>query len=368
MAQTKLGESKIQSTRISAKFLQEKELVQFSETIETSLERNIKFYDFDLLASAKERWGPIFDAHLQFLPGAITEIKKLIDSFGFATAVIKPFYEWCDKGDIYYYDEITYIAKRLGFDSFHVLLMQLIYETSTACTATVINYDDNKKLFFRTMDWPLMFLKDLTIGLNVKRGNKLIAKAITWVGYVGFLTATNIIEGYTITINYRQTVEPTIINMLYNLNRIRQLIWPIGYLIREIMEKRIEEENTISILQAREIVSPCYITIYSHNFCSYIITRDCDKTVDFRGENLIQTNCDWNKNTPDILYSIDRRDKVNQIQQKIISEKITDELEIVNLLLQSPIINEETIYLVIMYLKTDAKNKDNDMTMLAFTV
>lgn len=332
--------------------------------------RQVKFYDFDLLTSAEEKWGPIFDAHSQFLPEAIKEIKKLIDSFGFATTVIKSFYEWCDKSDIYYYDEIKYIASRLGFDPFHVLLMQLIYETSTACTATVINYDDNKKLFFRTMDWPLMFLKDLTIGLNVKRGDKLIAKVITWVGYVGFLTASNTVEGYTVTINYRQTVEPTIINMMYNLNRIRQLIWPIGYLVREIMEKRTKEDNAISILQGREIVSPCYITIYSHTSSSCIITRDCHKTVDLRNDNLVQTNCDWGKTNPDILYSVERREKVQQIQKKVLDDKITNEAEIVDLLSQSPIINEETVYLVIMYgndSTTDSAT-DSNMTMLAFTV
>ena len=316
---------------------------------EVDKSRQVKFYDFDLDKTAAERWGPIIDAHLEYLPTAIKEIKKLIDSFGIATTVIKSFYEWFDKGDIYYYDEIKYIAERLGFDPFHVLLMQLIYETSTACTATVLTYGKNQTLFFRTMDWPMMFLKDLTIGLNVKRSNKIIARVVSWVGYVGFLTANNSTENYTITINYRQTTNPTILSMLFNLNRIRQLIWPIGYLVRELMEKRVKEDNAISLLQCREIVSPCYITVYSQTATSYIITRDCDKTVDIRSENLIQTNCDWNKSEPNILYSLERRAKVQKIQEKITKKNITNELEIVGMLMQTPIINEETIYLLTMY-------------------
>jgi hypothetical protein len=324
--------------------------------------RPIKFFDFDLEATAAARWGPIIDAHLDVLPNVTKQLSKLIDSFGFATSVIKPFYEWCNKDNVYHYDEIQYVAQRLGMEPFHILLMQLVYETSTACTSTILTYGENKKLFFRTMDWPMLFLKDITVGLNVKRGSKHIAKVITWVGYVGFLSVNNIIERYTIAINYRRTHHPTIFSMLYNLNRIRQLIWPIGYLIREIIEQNIKESNVATILQSRQIVSPCYVTIYSSEGTSYVITRDCDQTVDIRSSNLIQTNCDWNKTTPDILHSIKRRDLVQQIQDQIISDEITDESEIVKLLMQEPIINEETIYLVTMH------QNDNGDHMNAFVV
>jgi|SRR5579872_1810797 len=322
----------------------------------------IKFFDFDLETTATARWGPIIDAHLDVLPNVTKQLHRLIDSFGFATSVIKPFYDWCNKDNVYHYDEIQYVAQRLGMEPFHILLMQLIYETSSACTSTILTYGNNKKLFFRTMDWPMDFLKSITIGLNVKRGSKQIAKVVTWVGYVGFLSANNIQERYTIAINYRRTCNPTILSMLYNLNRIRQLIWPIGYLIREVIEQNIKESTVATILQSRPIVSPCYITIYSPENTSYVITRDCDQTVDIRSTNLIQTNCDWNKTSPDILHSIKRRDLAQQIQDKITSDKITDEAEIVKLLMQEPIINEETIYLMTMHVN------DNGDHLNAFVV
>ncbi|XWV25697.1 acid ceramidase-like protein [Tupanvirus soda lake] len=309
----------------------------------------ITFYDFDLQLPAAKRWGPIFDTHIDYLPNLQNSLRNILNQFGLLPSFIKPIYNMTSENNILYYDEICYIAERIGFSSFEALLMQLIYETSSACTATVLKVG-TKNFFFRTMDWPMMFLKDITIGLNIKRGSKLLGKVTTWLGYVGFLTATNTIDNYTITINYRRTKDITLTSIASNLYRTVRMYWPIGYLVRHIIENSFNIIDAKNSLETAPLISPCYATIYVPDHQSYIITRDCDKLVDTRTENLIQTNCDWNKTEPNILWSLERINMINKIQKNIdaVNGDLTSN-EILTLLLKHPVLNEETVYFHYQY-------------------
>ncbi|XWV24464.1 mg760 protein [Tupanvirus deep ocean] len=309
----------------------------------------ITFYDFDLQLPAAKRWGAIFDAHSDYLPKLQTNLRNILNQFGLLPSLIKPIYNMTSESNILYYDEIRYIAERVGFSPFEALLMQLIYETSSACTATVLNIG-TKKFFFRTMDWPMLFLKDITIGLNIKRGSKLIGKVTTWLGYVGFLTATNTTNNYTVVINYRQTKKINLTSLASNLYRTISMNWPIGYLVRHIIENSFDIVAAKNSLETAPLISPCYITFYVPDHQSYIITRDSDKSVDTRIDNLIQTNCDWNKTEPNILWSLERIESIKKIQ-KIIDESIDDlsSSEILTLLLKYPVLNEETVYVHYQY-------------------
>jgi hypothetical protein len=317
--------------------------------------KEIKFYDFDLKLSAEERWGPIFDAHASYLSRLNKQLRSLIDQFGLATKIGKPVYNLTSSSKIMYYDEICYIAQRIGLDTYETLLMQLIYETSSACTATVLRVGD-KEFFFRTMDWPMMFLKDITIGLNIRKGDKLIGKVTTWLGYVGYLTATRLTDSeslitndYTVAINYRRTEEMSLVNICKNFFRTVNMKWPIGHLVRYIIDSNFEQDGALRSLQEAELISPCYITVYVPYRVTSIITRDCDRAVDTRTFDLIQTNCDWNKTEPNILWSLERRTAIAEVQRKLKDKSNMKSKEIIDMLLKEPILNEETIYVHYQY-------------------
>lgn len=320
--------------------------------------REITFYDFDLDMPVENRWGLIFDAYADQLPELKNKLRTILDSFGIASTLVKPIYSFTPEDNIMHYDEIRYISQRIGLSPFEVLLMQLIYETSSACTSTVLKVGPNE-FFLRTMDWPMLFLKDITIGLNIKKNNKVIGKAITWLGYVGFLTGTNAVKDYTIAINYRTTTEISVISLVKNLRRTIGLKWPIGYLVRRIVEENLAFYDAQKMLETAELISPCYITIYVPNYQTYMITRDCDKLVDTRTDNLVQTNCDWNKlelirqGEPNILWSLERisqvevtQDLINEINEN--QDLTTD--DILKFLIKHPIYNEETIYVHYQYM------------------
>lgn len=303
----------------------------------------INYYDFDLDLPGDKRWAPIIDDYQDSLPTFLASIRSILDSYGSIVTLIKPLVSIMPRDKIMFYDEICYIANRVGVEFPEALLLQLIYETSSACTATILKVN-GQDFFFRTMDWPLLFLKDYTIGLNVKKGGKIIGKVTTWLGYVGFLTATNMVQNYTLTVNYRRTQDMSIACMVKNLYRTLSMSWPIGYLVRDIIESAYSVPRAEIHIEKSELITPCYVTFYIPNKTSRIFTRDCDKLVSVRTTELIQTNCDVDKTEPNILYSLERVEYVKHVQKIIDESDQWKSADVLELLLQFPVLNEETIY------------------------
>lgn len=300
----------------------------------------IKFFNWDLGKSPKENWDPIFeDFDIQNLK---LHLNKIINPYRHVINMLKFGLNFVD---IMYQDELNFLAKKLNLSLMEVLMLQLIYETSSACTSAILETSEGP-LFFRTMDWPYEFLKSYTIGLTILKDGKKIAKTITWLGYIGYLTVAHLKKKYVIAINYRRTKEINLTTILNNAVRTFNMAWPIGYLVREIVNNptNLSSKEVLKKLENSPLISPCYITFYSTKIKSRIITRDADKTVSCRKVDLIQTNCDWNKSAPNILYSVERRAKVYPLlKTDLPKDKVLDKL------LEHPIINEETIYVFIMF-------------------
>src|SRR5437660_715982 len=121
--------------------------------------QQIPFYNFDLDLSASKRWEHIADIYAPKFPEIRNSLRDILGQFGTLPTLIRPLYSMTPSRSIMYHDEICYIASRINMDPFEILLMQLVYETSSACTSTIIRIGE-KEVFFRTMDWPLHFLKD----------------------------------------------------------------------------------------------------------------------------------------------------------------------------------------------------------------
>jgi len=317
--------------------------------------QTIQFYNFDLSQSAKQRWGPIFDVYQDKLPMIRENVQQIIGYFGNYITILKPIYWMISTDKILHYSEICYMAKRIDMDPFEILLMQMIYEVYSACSVAVLKVQ-GKELFFRTMDWPMVFLKNITIGLNVCIGDYLIGKVTTWLGYVGFLTATSTIENYTMAINYRANPSfrykreiKDMSTLFTNLYRTISGKWPIGYLIRHIIENKSPIEEAEWFLSNVSLISPCYITLYNPSKQTIVLTRDYDKLVNVRTTDLIQTNCDHDKDTPNIRWSVERRSLIRQIQEQADNNPEWTVSDILKELMKDPILNDDTIYVHYQY-------------------
>jgi len=315
---------------------------------ETIKLKEIAFHDFDISESAEKKWGPVFDIYQDRLPYIKDQLTTILAPYQTALKFVRPIYSFTRSSQILYYDEICYIAQRTEMDPFEILLMQLIYEVTSACTTAILNIGD-KEFFFRTMDWQMPFLKEITIGLNIKKGPELIGKVTSWLGYVGYLTATQIPAGYTMAINYRRTKDISITTIFGNLFRTIRMKWPVGYLFRYIIDSGMSHNNAKNLLVTAELISPSYLTLYVPKGKSCIITRDCDKTSNIRDTSLIQTNCDWDKTEPDILWSISRQRHIGTVQNVLNGETNVTSKEVLKLLLQHPVLNYETVYIHFQY-------------------
>jgi hypothetical protein len=322
--------------------------------------KTIPEFDFNLDTEPSQRWKHILD-HFQQNPNTLSKLKNNIDiilqQFGYNTIYsmitksvsgIYSLFNW-----IMYKEEMQSIADFIDLPLEKVIIMQLIYEVSAACT-TFVTKVDNDYTMFRTLDWPMNFLNDLTINLNIKKNGQTIGKATTWAGYVGMITAMSS-NGYAIALNYRRTQNfsfNTIINNALNTLKLR---WPIGYLIRYTVENNTPYETAISYLKSAELISPCYLTVCHHKKKPMIITRNTtDVAYSISDDFVIQTNIDCDADNPktvtgfeNILYSVERQEycykHITNSKNNFQSIK-----KLFDTFIEFPVINHDTIYLTIM--------------------
>lgn len=312
---------------------------------------DIQTFDFNLDLLPQDRWKNIFEKYDDSEKDEMKKfVKSILKNYENIVYLVNMATNYIDN-KLYYRDEIRYIANTIGLTFGEILIIQLIYETSSACSVAMLNINNNM-FYLRTMDWPMNFLKKLTINLNILKGGKKIGSAITWLGYVGFLTCCigTEIDKYNIAINYRRTRDINMQSIIKNALRAINMCWPIGYLVRYMAENSMNYEEAIKSFSEANLISPCYINIFSHIHKSVIITRDADKLVSVRDNILIQTNCDYDKQEPNILWSCERRDKIKEIEIFLNKNNIIDYNNVMNSLMVFPILNNETIYYTTEYL------------------
>ena len=107
-------------------------------------------YEINLDLPAEQRWKILFDDYENELDTIKPILKSLIDTYTQNYSfIIKPLiktYKFFKM--IMYEKELSYFAKRLNIDFDYVLLLQLIYETSSCCTS-IVSQVENKYCMFR---------------------------------------------------------------------------------------------------------------------------------------------------------------------------------------------------------------------------
>lgn len=198
---------------------------------------NVREFRFDLDLEPGERWKLVFESYSD------KEIQDLVDFGRGLLAPIQNGLTVCEQAlkvypssGIMYLDELNYIASVCKITFSEVLALQLIYEANAACTTAMWNVGGMPHLF-RTMDWETTFLRKYTIKLNIHKNGEYVGEAVTWLGFVGFFTATSWKHDYSIMVNYRRTSDTlTLIDLGMNVLRVVTGYFPIAYLVRNTLE------------------------------------------------------------------------------------------------------------------------------------
>lgn len=246
---------------------------------------------------------------------------------------------------IMFREELISISEYTGISFDKLLLMQLCYEMCSMCTSVGTKLCD-KNIHFRTMDWSMDFLKEITVQLKFVKENKQIFEATSWVGYLGILTGLSY-NNYSIALNFRKS-DGTIYD---NFKRVLNLCYPIGYKIREVLTNQLLFENVVDIMSNNKFISPCYVTIIPIIGDPIIIIRDPSLLVNItRKTPLVQTNIDnidGQLYGDNILYSKERIYTVENILKEH-NNNFQSYDDIITSMNIFPIINDETIYVTIM--------------------
>ncbi len=307
---------------------------------------SVKKYKFDLDLPESKRWIRILDDNKDKLP----KIKNMINDILIQQKITGVLYTMIaslinhNKKKIMYYDEIACIAKKINIEFPKMLIMQLMYESSSACTSIVTKVND-KNVFIRTMDWDMDILKELTITLQITKNNNIICIAPTWIGCVGLFTG--ITHNYAIAINYRRTKNISIMSSINNITKLSNMYWPASYLLRYTCEKGYNITSAEGLLSKSNIVSPCYYTLFNKSGPSYLITRDSTSCSVIKSDNIVQTNCDQDKTTPDILYSVERRNIIKKSIKKNNNNYKSLDVFLEDVLIH-PIVNNETVFITMI--------------------
>jgi hypothetical protein len=309
-------------------------------------------FDIHLDKPINERYAELTNYYknelLNIIINCDTIYSKLV---GFTVDKLISILTYYYKNNIMYIDEINYFSEVLHIPFHKVLLMQLMYEINAACTSICLKMN-GKNILFRTMDWDLEFLKNITYQANYYKNNKKIFTATNWYGCIGLFTAAN--DNYAISINFRLEDNN---NILKNIYRCLSLCMPISYAVRYVFENEYDLKNASIYLKDIHLIASSYITIMPTKKSPIVITRGPYDSITRSGKYCgytLQTNVDDDKNEPNIIYSLQRRDKCNEILKNKQNMGSID--EITDAFFTFPIINQETIYTSIICIEDNLFN------------
>lgn len=310
--------------------------------------RPVKTYTLDLDADPEDRWTEISVVYAKNIKKLLKYCDQILGSITYPASWLA----WLFADSVFYIDELKGIAKDTGIDLQQLILMQLCYEVCACCTSVIIDKDD-KTYHYRTMDWAMEELRDMTIEVSFTRGGIELYRATCWAGYVGVLTGIR--KGLaSVSLNYRRTNDGTIMS---NLHAMIGGSWPAGFLIRHSLEvsKSFKEFN--NYLSNSDLISPCYIIINgSRPGTGRILVRDRDRVkqrirIGDGSNHIVQTNIDYDKlddrTTPNILMSRERLITANYTVVEHMQD-ISDLKSLMKIFDKYPIINDETIYVTLM--------------------
>lgn len=310
--------------------------------------RVVKTYIIDLDVDPEDRWTEISKEYSKKIKKLMKYSNQILGSVTYPASWLA----WLFSNSMFYVDELKGISRDTGIDLSQLILMQLCYEVCACCTSVVIDKED-KTYHYRTMDWVMDELKNLTIEVSFERSGIELYRATCWAGYVGVLTGMR--KGMaSVSLNYRRTNDGT---LMTNLSAMIGGSWPAGFLIRHTLETAKSFQQFTSFLSNSPLISPCYIIINGTRPGSGIIlVRDRNALkqrirIGEKSNHIAQTNIDNDRfndtTTQNILMSRERLVTVDKsVQDRL--EEVTNIESLIDIFDIYPIINHETIYVSLM--------------------
>lgn len=247
-----------------------------------------------------------------------------------------------------YPDELRGVAKAANASLGDVVIANLFYELTSACTSIVACRSDGTCLHCRNLDYGLPGLQELTINVDFMRNGSVAYSGVTFAGYVGVLTGVRP-GGWSVSVDERWTKNGTIwTNVFEALFSHGQ---SIGFFLRDTLDAEATYAGALAKVQSTHLISVIYIIMAGAGPNeAAVVTRDRDRAVDtwsiappaafFR----VETNYDhWRP----VEHGDDRRSPANRRMNATTYEAVTADY-MWDVLSDFPNLNSETVYTALM--------------------
>jgi hypothetical protein len=277
-----------------------------------------------------------------YFKDSIPEIRNIInklykESLGCCFDYILKSAIYLQEKNILYIEDLKYFSEIFDIELHKIIAINIYYELSACCTTFCTKIND-KNVMYRTLDWPLEFLRKITYKMITQNYT-----SITWFGCIGIFTGCN--SKYGIAINYRSKNNITIFDIFQKIMNITRGFWSTSFLLRYIFEKDLSEEEAEHLLINSNLISSTYFTFCPVENQPKIIQRNHKPFGTVISEKkrklFFQTNCDINeKDSMNLLWSEERIEFI----KKNGKNKYKNYSKLIESLDQFPVVNEDTIY------------------------
>ena len=323
----------------------------------------MKRYTIDLNLPPEQRWTKCVQDHIRIMPALNLAYNKALDQH--LGKYTKPVFNRISKHlqsrliKQEWQQELKAIAELSGqsYDMFFNLNIGYDLENVFGCTSAI--FFDSKlqqMVHFRTLDWDMPILKDLTIIADFVKDSRVIYSAVTWVGFIGVYTAVSE-SGHSISLNYRKPDYNKILRQSIIIKNLFTSKMPTCLMIREALENH-DGEDLITFVKTREVIAPCYIII-STKQRAHCMVKGLDSKDRTRSNKtnrpLIQTNHDINHlydnfdswaDKDDLLVSSFKR--YNEVSDMLDRSRLTH-VDLKEVFLRDPIKNKYTVYIAVLF-------------------
>jgi acid ceramidase len=352
----------------------------FDETCETGKyppdpSTVVPTYVVNLDLAPELRWKEITTKYAKPLTELIAYIKKFVLEFSpkfqsLINLIDNDLGPIADTLPTPYGAEIKGIAAAVGLPIGDVVFYNIFYEIFTLCTSIVAQNEKGDIFHARNLDFGLFLgwdlpndtwiiselLRPMIVNVNFTRNNTVMYKSISFVGFVGLITAIKPgVMSYSM--NERYGINGGYIGLFeWFLDINRNQAWTT-LVARDVFETNgMDFEKAVQVLAGTPLLAPCYYIMAGPKpNQGAVITRDRKGAADVwrMGVNntywfLVETNYDHWK-AP--LFIDDRVTPANKCMNQTGQQGFSFSA-MFNVLSTKPVLNKLTVYTALMELKT----------------
>lgn len=243
--------------------------------------------------------------------------------------------------------EIGSMAQAFNISLSELILLNLIYDFSAACTSIVAETLEGEILHVRNLDFPLApTLQKIVTDITYVNGSQFLFHSTGFAGMVGVYTGMRP-GAFSASIDARLVgnILENFWEVLTNWNAL-----PVSIVLRQVLTDINNYDDAVNVLQQAPLVAPVYYIVGGLNN-AVVLTRD--RTTSWFPLGLyppaghwftVQTNYPWWEPDP---KSDPRRTVAEYVMQEQGRANLTLDL-MYNVLITPPVFNNMTIYTALM--------------------